>query len=200
MEDEACVARKKAGIESLSLEFLDDWAAASLQAAVGTYRKWTDCLLNWFFHTAARSANTSFCTIQMEFVTVPVPDYPKLFRENTWAPGDVSFTTVKLPLEFQIKAYCPIELRLFLLYALAGAISVLMRVIIDCCSQQMKINSVHNDFPNLALLPLCSRLRTEHLNFCSQLYAVRLPGCESCAHQWWSLTAHGFPHNLRDFP
>lgn len=80
---------------------------------------------------------------------------------------------------------------------------VLMRVIIDCCSLHMKINSLcimtsptqavsHPEPPTPPSLhhPLPELLYTTvHSSYPS-----------ICAHQWWFFTAQGFPHNLRDYP
>lgn len=89
----------------------------------------------------------------LSFVTVP--DYVLLLRESLKSiqiPGDIFFTTMKLHLQFQIEACCPIELRPF-----SACFCTLLRLLQLLCSnesdnwllQSAHQNKlfVHNDFP-----------------------------------------------------
>lgn len=123
----------------------------------------------------------------MEFSTVPHYVSQKGFDKKLQLPWDIFFTTMKLHLQFQIKVYCPID-RFQLLSALCFSwcnYCVLMRVIIDCCSQQMKKNSGIMTSPTHSTplcfwahcSPSCTSTPPYYLNFYSQWYTVHLPVC-----------------------
>lgn len=93
---------------------------------------------------------------RFSFVTVPLPDYvllPNNCLEKLQIPGDIFFTTVELHLDFQIKVYCPIELRPF-----SSCFCTLLWLVQSLCSNESDnwlLESadedklfVLNDFPN----------------------------------------------------
>ncbi len=138
---------------------------------------------------------------------VAVPDFVLLLRvfENTLNTWGHFFTTMKLHLEFQIKVYCPIELnqpvsaicRSWCNYC------VLMRAIIDCWSQQMKINSciVHKDWTKLKtalLLQSCTSAPPLPGLLHLPVSVRHLHTSEDLHRSWWTQPQR-FPLNVLSF-